>query len=159
MKLKKLPIGQSSFENLIKEDMLYVDKTELIFKMITTAQFYFLSRPRRFGKSLLISTLQEIFKGKKELFKNLWIYNADYNWESHPVIIIDFNQILSDDDILLQKGITKLLVEIGKVHDLEIKENIYKYAFVELVKKLSDKYSKQVVLLIDEYDRPIISHL
>jgi len=159
MKLKNLPIGQSSFENLIKGDMLYVDKTELIYRMIKNAQFYFLSRPRRFGKSLLISTLEEIFKGNKELFKDLWIYKADYNWEEYPVVIIDFNHVLSDNHIMLQEGITKLLVDVANAHGLQLEENVYKYAFVELIKKLSEKYSKQVVLLIDEYDKPIITHL
>jgi hypothetical protein len=159
MKLKNLPIGQSSFENLIKGDMLYVDKTEIIYRMITNAQFYFLSRPRRFGKSLLISTLEEIFKGNKELFKDLWIYKADYNWEEYPVVIIDFNHVLSDNHIMLQEGITKLLVDVANAHGLQLEENVYKYAFVELIKKLSEKYSKQVVLLIDEYDKPIITHL
>ncbi|HOV09890.1 MAG TPA: AAA family ATPase [Spirochaetota bacterium] len=159
MKLKNLPIGQSSFENLIKGDMLYVDKTEIIYRMITTSKYFFLSRPRRFGKSLLISTLEEIFKGNKELFKDLWIYKADYNWEEYPVVIIDFNHVLSDNHIMLQEGITKLLVDVANAHGLQLEENVYKYAFVELIKKLSEKYSKQVVLLIDEYDKPIITHL
>jgi hypothetical protein len=159
MKLKNLPIGESSFENLIKGDMLYVDKTEIIYRMITTSKYFFLSRPRRFGKSLLISTLEEIFKGNKELFKDLWIYKADYNWEEYPVVIIDFNHVLSDNHIMLQEGITKLLVDVANAHGLQLEENVYKYAFVELIKKLSEKYSKQVVLLIDEYDKPIITHL
>ena len=159
MKLKKLPIGQSSFENLIKEDMLYVDKTELIFKMITTAQFYFLSRPRRFGKSLLISTLQEIFKGKKELFKNLWIYNSDYNWESHPVIVIDFNGITSDTPELLQKSLEYTIENKGRDFGLQVQGIALREKFLDLVMKLSQKSGKQVVLLIDEYDRPITSHL
>ena len=75
MKLKKLPIGESSFENLINEERIYVDKTKNLYTLITESKFYFLSRPRRFGKSLLVSTLENIFKGNKELFKDLWIYN------------------------------------------------------------------------------------
>jgi len=77
MKLKKLPIGQSSFENLINEDYIYVDKTEKLYKQITDGQFYFLSCTRRFGKSLLVSA--HIFIGNKELFKNLWINNSEYD--------------------------------------------------------------------------------
>jgi len=79
MKLKPLPIGQSSFENLIKNNNLYVDKTKKIYQLITGTQFNFLSRPRRFGKSLLVSTLKAIFEGKKDLFKELWIYKLILN--------------------------------------------------------------------------------
>jgi len=159
MKLKKLPIGESSFENLIKGDMIYVDKTEPIYKMITTSKYFFLSRPRRFGKSLLISTLQEIFKGKKELFKNLWIYNSDYNWESHPVIVIDFNGITSDTPELLQKSLEYTIENKGRDFGLQVQGIALREKFLDLVMKLSKKSGKQVVLLIDEYDRPITSHL
>ena len=159
MKLKKLPIGESSFENLIKGDMIYVDKTEPIYKMITTSKYFFLSRPRRFGKSLLISTLQEIFKKKKELFKNLWIYNSDYNWESHPVIVIDFNGITSDTPELLQKSLEYTIENKGRDFGLQVQGIALREKFLDLVMKLSQKSGKQVVLLIDEYDRPITSHL
>lgn len=78
-KLKNLPLGISDFEKIIREDFVYADKTKLIYQMITTGAYYFLSRPRRFGKSLLVSTLEALFSGKKELFKDLWIYTSDYN--------------------------------------------------------------------------------
>ena len=90
--MKKLPIGIQTFRKMIDGNYLYVDKTEYIHKLIVQGSVYFFSRPRRFGKSLLISTLNEIFEGEKELFKGLWIYNADYAWEKHPVVRIDFSK-------------------------------------------------------------------
>ena len=92
--LKKLPIDVSSFEIMIKDNYLYIDKTQYIYNIfIEGSRFYFLSRPRRFGKSLLVSTLKELFSGNKELFKGLWIYNSNYNWNKYPVIHLDLSQI------------------------------------------------------------------
>jgi hypothetical protein len=159
MKLKNLPIGQSSFENLIKGDMLYVDKTEIIYRMITTSKYFFLSRPRRFGKSLLISTLEEIFKGNKELFKDLWIYKADYNWEEHPVIRLDFNSIDSTTPDSLILTLNSFLERTAKNFGIYLENTNLKARFEELVIKLNSSTGNQVVLLIDEYDKPIITHL
>ena len=91
--MKRLPIGIQTFRDIVQNDYLYVDKTEKIFDLVNNPKgVYFLSRPRRFGKSLLISTLDEIFQGNKELFEDLWIYNSDYAWEKHPVVRIDFGK-------------------------------------------------------------------
>ena len=90
--MKNLPIGIQTFRKLINGNNLYVDKTEHIYELLVQGSVYFLSRPRRFGKSLLISTLNEIFEGEKELFKGLWIYRADYPWKKHPVVRIDFSK-------------------------------------------------------------------
>ncbi|MCP4219170.1 MAG: AAA family ATPase [bacterium] len=88
--MKKLPIGIQTFSDLITGDYLYIDKTESIHRLIATGgRYYFLSRPRRFGKSLMVSTLKELFSGNKELFKGLWIYDK-IEWKSYPVIKIDF---------------------------------------------------------------------
>jgi len=83
--MKKLPIGKQTFVKLIEEDCVYVDKTELIYQLISEGSYYFLSRPRRFGKSLLVDTLKQIFLGNKELFKGLWIENQ-IDWQPYPVI-------------------------------------------------------------------------
>ncbi|GIW22033.1 MAG: hypothetical protein KatS3mg068_1040 [Candidatus Sericytochromatia bacterium] len=88
--MKKLPLGIQTFKEIINNSYLYVDKTEYIYNLINEGKYYFISRPRRFGKSLLISTLKEIFLGNKELFKDLWIYDK-IEWEKHPVIHIDFS--------------------------------------------------------------------
>ena len=89
--MKKLPIGISTFRKIIEGGYLYIDKTKDkdIYRMINEGELYFLSRPRRFGKSLLVSTLDEIFSGNKELFKGLWIYESDWKWEKFPIIRID----------------------------------------------------------------------
>jgi len=89
--MKKLPLGIQEFSKLIHEQCVYVDKTELIHKLLQH-HYYFLSRPRRFGKSLLLNTIKEIFLGNKELFKDLWIYDK-IDWEVHPVIKISFSNI------------------------------------------------------------------
>jgi len=89
--MKKLPLGQQDFVQIIEDDYLYVDKTRYIFNLLPN-KYYFLSRPRRFGKSLLISTLQEIFEGNKELFKNLWIYDK-IEWKKHKVIKISCREV------------------------------------------------------------------
>ncbi|RKY33948.1 MAG: AAA family ATPase, partial [Candidatus Omnitrophota bacterium] len=84
--MQGLPIGIQTFEKIVRGGYLYIDKTEYLYNLITKGSVYFLSRPRRFGKSLLISTLNEIFKGNKELFKGLWIDKSDYVWQEYPVI-------------------------------------------------------------------------
>ena len=89
-KVKKLPIGVQDFKEIREGDYLYVDKTHLIHKLITEGKYYFLSRPRRFGKSLLVSTLKYLFQGEKELFKGLYIYDK-YDFPKHPVILISFS--------------------------------------------------------------------
>ena len=91
--MKRLPIGIQTFCDIVLNNYLYVDKTEKIFDLVNNPKgVYFLSRPRRFGKSLLISTLNEMFEGNKELFNGLWIYKADYAWKKHPVVRIDFSK-------------------------------------------------------------------
>jgi len=159
MKPQKLPIGIQTFSEIIKEDYLYVDKTKKIYELISTGKTYFLSRPRRFGKSLLISTLEEIYKGNKELFKGLDIYKEDYSWESHPIVRIDFSKINKDSLSLLKTDLSITLQIIAKEHgidslDKNLEVTIY---FKLLIKELSQ--INKVTILIDEYDAPIIKHL
>lgn len=92
MELQKLPIGEQDFETLRRENRLYIDKTELICQMIQDGTYYFLSRPRRFGKSLLLSTIEAYFLGKQELFNGLYIANQEHDWATHPVLHIDFSK-------------------------------------------------------------------
>jgi hypothetical protein len=94
MKKKYLPLDVSSFETMISKNYLYIDKTEYIYNLFSGGgRFYFLSRPRRFGKTLLVSTLKELFWGNKKLFDGLWIAQSDYEWQEHPVIHLDFSTI------------------------------------------------------------------
>ena len=90
--MKKLPIGIQTFRKIVEGNCLYVDKARHIYDLLVRGSAYFLARPRRFGKSLLISTLTEIFEGKRELFRGLWLYKSDYTWEKHPIVKIDFSK-------------------------------------------------------------------
>lgn len=159
MKLKRLPIGQSSFKNIIADDCLYVDKTQDIYNLITSTQFNFLARPRRFGKSLLISTLEEIFTGNKELFKGLWIYDSDYEWKRYGVIRLDMNAIDASTPKKLEKTLNDFLDDAALLYGVDLKKDLLKTKFEELVVKVYQKAGARVVILIDEYDKPIISHL
>ena len=155
--MKKLPIGIQTFLEIVEEDYLYIDKTKLIYRLITSGKVYFLSRPRRFGKSLLLSTLEAIFKGKKELFKGLWIYNQPFEWKEYPIIRIDFSKTPSTTVIELQKNIIRQLDVNAEKYQVKLKEKVYYARFEELIMKLA-KINK-VVVLIDEYDKPILDHI
>jgi len=107
--MKKFPIGIQSFKRIIEEDYIYVDKTKLIYELVTEGVAYFFSRPRRFGKSLLLSTLEALFKEKKELFKDLWIADSDYHWRQHTVIFLDFSQLISSSPEALSQTLQERL--------------------------------------------------
>ncbi len=157
-KMKRLPIGLQTFSKLITGNRLYVDKTKDIYDLLTgSGQYFFLSRPRRFGKSLLISTLADIFSGNKELFKGLWIYDR-IQWTKYPVIHIDFSNIDYETPEKLKESIKKFLDKTAKNYGLTLdKERSYKESFVDLIEKLSAK--GRVVVLIDEYDKPMIEYV
>ncbi len=156
--MKKLPIDVSTFETMRMNDYLYVDKTEIIYNLINAGRYYFLSRPRRFGKSLLISTLKEIFSNKRALFSDLWIDSSDYNWQEYPVIHLDFGRIAHLDSLELRMSINKKLLEIAREYTIEIEDSdVPEWTLDRLVVELSKK--NKVVVLIDEYDKPILDHL
>lgn len=156
--MKNLPIGIQTFAKLIKGNYLYVDKTEYIYNLMTgSGEYYFLSRPRRFGKSVLVSTLAEIFSGNKELFKEVWIYDK-IRWDPHPVIHIDFSTIDYESPEQLKESIKKFLNKTAISHGIILdEEKTFKESFVELIEKLSVK--GRIVILIDEYDKPIIEYM
>ena len=156
--MKELPVGIQTFSDIIKNNYLYVDKTKKIFDLVKNPKgVYFLSRPRRFGKSLLISTLNEIFEGKKEIFKGLWIYKADYAWKKHPVVRIDFSKSKAENRDALKGFILYQLKNIAYKYGIVLKREQYYEAFDELLTKLSQ--INKVVVLIDEYDKPIIDNI
>ena len=156
--MKRLPIGIQTFRDIVQNDYLYVDKTEKIFDLVNNPKgVYFLSRPRRFGKSLLISTLNEIFEGNKELFKGLWIYKADYAWEKHPVIRIDFSKSKARNSDELINYIVYQLDKTAQLYGISLEQTQYDIKFDELLTKLSG--INKVVVLIDEYDKPIIDNI
>ncbi|MEZ4849790.1 MAG: AAA family ATPase [Bacteroidia bacterium] len=150
-----LPIGIQSFREIRENDNLYVDKTEGLYHLVR-GKYFFLSRPRRFGKSLTLSTIKELFFGSKELFKGLWIENH-WNWtETHPVIHIGFSSI-GYKELGLERAIELCLEDIAKDYGIVLEKPGFSQQFGELIKKLSEK--NKVVLLIDEYDKPIIDYL
>lgn len=155
---QKLPIGIQDFEALRKGNFLYIDKTEIIYQLITQGRVYFLSRPRRFGKSLLLSTLASAFLGKRELFKDLWIEKSDYKWEIHPVIRLDMSTIPNHSPEELEKYLLRQLVKIAKYYNCELDTSVKaSIALSELMSSLAQL--NKVVVLIDEYDKPILDQI
>ena len=156
--MKKLPIGIQTFPKMIKEDCLYVDKTRQIADLIQAGDYLFLSRPRRFGKSLLVSTLSEIFAGNQALFQGLYIYDK-IEWLPYPVIVIDFNNISYHTDEVFSVSLLSFLDDVAASYDVVLSKTFVKDKFAELIKKLSEKTQQKVVVLIDEYDKPIVDHI
>ncbi|MFN0202970.1 MAG: AAA family ATPase [Bacteroidia bacterium] len=154
---EKYPVGIQSFSELVQKGMTYVDKTplihELLFSETSGQKNFFLSRPRRFGKSLLISTLRAILEGKKELFQHYWIYDK-IQWESHPIIHLSMIEI-----DFARKGLVPALQhrlrEIAEEYEVVLKDD----SLNDLIKALYKRYQKTVVILVDEYDKPIIHGL
>lgn len=158
--LKLLPIGVQTLEELVNRNYIYVDKTKYVYDLITLGKTYFISRPRRFGKSLLCSTFEAIFRGQKELFKDLWIYDSDYDWEKYTVLHFNFGKIIRESPEALRKGIHETLEGMAMAYDILLPENMTIPGKLEyLVKKLSDGKKNSVVIIIDEYDKPIIDHI
>lgn len=149
--MQKLPIGEQSFRNLREENKVYVDKTRQIYDLLNTGKFVFLSRPRRFGKSLLTTTLQEIFRGNKTLFQGLWIEDK-IDWQPRPVILINFND-LDYRSQTLDRALTNYMDELAAAQGLVLTADHYRDKCRELLVQLSTK--QKVALLVDEYDKPI----
>ena len=154
--MKLLPIGIQDFAKLRELEALYVDKTRYIYDLHQGSGYYFLSRPRRFGKSLLISTLKELFLGNKEIFEGLWIEHR-IDWQTHPIIHISFNAI-GYRELGLEAAIVQILEVHARAYQLELVETGIGLRFAELLRKLAAK-GRRVVILIDEYDKPIIDYL
>jgi len=153
---QKLPIGIQHFKEIREDGYLYVDKTEDIFRLIESGKFFFLSRPRRFGKSLTLSTLKALFKGQKELFDGLWIQDR-WDWTKvFPVVHISFSSI-GYKTMGLEEALNNTLDKQAQAYGIILKSKEYDQKFKELIEKLSPPNG--VVLLIDEYDKPIIDYL
>ena len=154
--MKKLPLGIQTFSEIITNNYLYIDKTKQVLELIENGKYYFLSRPRRFGKSLFLDTLQCIFEGKKELFKGLYIYDK-YDFETYPVIKIAFGGDLLSPERLREKikSIITISSDSLNIDNLNTEQN-YDLLFQELIHKAYVKYEMPVIILIDEYDKPIL---
>lgn len=156
--MKQLPVDVSSFKMMIENKYLYIDKTQYIYRLVTEGRLYFLSRPRRFGKSLLLSTLKELFLGNRELFKGLWIDTSDYQWQEHPVIHLDFSTLAKSNPEELKESLLWELKMIAQYYDVNVTlvPNLTS-TLSHLIKELAKK--NKVVILIDEYDKPILDTL
>ena len=155
----KYPIGIQDFEQIITGDYAYVDKTALIYQLVTSGKIYFLSRPRRFGKSLLVSTLKNYFLGKKELFKGLAIDTLEKEWAEYPVFHIDFNGENYLSPGTLEKKIEDALSGWEQLYGSSPHYTSPGNRFLYVLKAAHEKYGRRAVVLIDEYDKPILDVL
>ena len=160
---RKLPIGVQSFKDLREKEFLYVDKTEYVFRLASASKVYFLSRPRRFGKSLFLSTLEAYFLGQKELFKGLALEKLEEAekenreiWQKYPILYFDFNVGKYDCIETLNTNFNIFLSELEKKYGANEAENNFEKRFEGIIKRAYEKTGKQVVILIDEYDKPLL---
>ena len=157
--MRKLPIGIQTFEDIRKGNYIYVDKTKEINEMAKSGKFYFLSRPRRFGKSLLISVIKDLFKGKKELFEELYIYDK-WDWsKKYPVIHLDFAEIDYGNVRELKNSLLDFVNSTAFSYGVALSDSTLSSRFAELIEKLNEKAGERVVILVDEYDKPLIDNL
>ncbi|HEV2917269.1 MAG TPA: AAA family ATPase [Candidatus Babeliales bacterium] len=158
--LAQLPLDISTFSELKKSQYVYVDKTQYAYDLITGGRRYFLSRPRRFGKSLFVSTLEEILHGNKKLFQNLWIHRSDYPWHKYGVIKLDFSATKASTSHELDSGICHQLHDCAQDYNLDINVDMTRpdIALRAIVRSLYTKFGR-VAILIDEYDHPILKNL
>ena len=118
--MKLLPIDVSNFPTIIENNYIYVDKTKIIYQFLKDRRLFFLSRPRRFGKTLLISTLKELFSGNKKLFENTWIGSSDYKWIEYPIIKLDFSSLSFETSQEFKNDLIWELNSIAKKYDISI---------------------------------------
>ncbi|MCO6479862.1 MAG: AAA family ATPase [Phaeodactylibacter sp.] len=154
----KYPVGIQDFSKIRKEGYVYVDKTQYIHRIVTGGAYFFLSRPRRFGKSLLLSVIKELYSGSRELFEGLWVEDH-WDWEQqNPVIHIKFASFKYKDNPLkeaIQSGLQPEAERLG----VKLREGPFINPLEDLIHQAYKKYQRKVVLLIDEYDKPIIDYL
>ena len=152
----KYPIGVQAFEKLRAEGFVYVDKTALVHKMVQEGNYYFLSRPRRFGKSLLISTLKAYFEGRKDLFQGLAMEQLEQEWRVHPVLHLDLNIEKYASQESLDNILETNLVQWEKLYGADPSERSFSLRFAGIVRRAYEKTGERVVILVDEYDKPLL---
>ena len=163
--IRKLPLGVQSFKDLREKGFLYVDKTEYLFRLANSSKVYFLSRPRRFGKSLFLSTLAAYFRGQKELFKDLYLEKAEEEqaaqegreaWQEYPVLYLDFNTGQYELSGALDETLSYFLDTEEPKYNLQKKGLSHAKRFTSLIQAAYQQTDKQVVILVDEYDKPLL---
>lgn len=154
------PVGQQNFRELRNDDCVYVDKTQYIAKMVESRQrYWFLARPRRFGKSLFLSSLEYFFKGERELFKGLFIDSIAWDWQPYPVLRLDLNVEKYKEEGLLDGVLDRIFREWEKKYDVEVLDHDHSQRFNAIIKTAHEKTRRKVVILVDEYDKPLVNNL
>ena len=156
MSHKIYPIGIQNFESLRQDGYFYIDKTALMYQMVKTGRYYFLSRPRRFGKSLLVSTLEAYFQGKKELFEGLAVEKLEKDWIKYPILHLDLNIEKYDTSESLDNILDKSLTAWEKLYGAEPSERSFSLRFAGIIQRACEKTGQRVVILVDEYDKPML---
>ena len=159
MSNKIYPIGIQNFEKIRKEGLFYIDKTALVYQMVKTGSYYFLSRPRRFGKSLLVSTLEAYFQGKKELFEGLAMEKLEKEWIKHPILHLDLNIEKYDSLQSLEDILEKAIVAWEKLYGAEPSERSLSLRFAGVIERACKQAGHRVVILVDEYDKPMLQSI
>lgn len=154
--MQKLPIGIQSFEKLRTADCAYVDKTQLVYDLVHSGKYVFLSRPRRFGKSLLLSTMKACFEGKKELFDGLAIAELEQTWESYPVLYLDLNVGLYNSVDGLMEALNTNLLIWERTYNIAKESDDPAQRFRNIIWSITTKTNKHVAILVDEYDKPLL---
>lgn len=155
----KYPIGIQDFESLRRDGFLYIDKTDLVYELCHTGRYYFLSRPRRFGKSLLISTLDAYFQGKKDLFKGLKIGTLEKDWKPFPVLRLDFNSGHYDSVENLRRTLNLQLNKFEELYGKGKDESLPSERFGGIIQRAKEQTGQKVVILVDEYDKPLLQNI
>lgn len=159
MEEQKYGVGVQTFEKLRKMNRVYVDKTQYIYNLVSHTQYAFLSRPRRFGKSLLLSTIEALFEGKRELFEGLKIAETDWEWTGHPVIHLDLSAREYSVENSLDETLNNRLSPFENAYGILPSSKLPEDRFGDLLKTVHERTGKQVVILVDEYDYPLLKSL
>ena len=141
--MKNLPIGLQTIKEIITDGYIYVDKTPFALELIQTGKHYFLSRPRRFGKSLFVSTLEEIFKGNKALFEGCHIAESNYDWKPYPVLYLDFGDIANETPKELKADLSDILIKMGKKQGITVKGPSLQSQLKALIEALAENGTLQ----------------
>lgn len=156
MKGRRYPLGIQTFKNIIEGNYVYVDKTDLIYELVHEKKYCFLSRPRRFGKSLLVTTLQAYFEGKKELFKGLKLEALEKDWEKHPVIHLDLSKGKYYNMESLIETLDKILETYEDLYQItSVSTEAFNVRLIRIINAAKQKTDRNVVVLVDEYDAPM----
>ncbi|MDE7413047.1 MAG: ATP-binding protein [Muribaculaceae bacterium] len=156
----RYPIGQQDFKTLRERELLYIDKTVYVRKIVDDGgQYFFLARPRRFGKSLFLSTLRYFFEGRRDLFNGLYIDSTDWDWVAYPVLHLDLNTDRYADPGMLDGVLDRLFRGWEEKYEIEVKDENFSQRFSTIIESAHKKAGRPVVILVDEYDKPLVGNL